>query len=284
MASEALLCLENLSCVYPDGTPVLRDLSLEIRAGETWLVTGVPGAGKSTLLRHLNGLLRPTAGRVMLRGADINRDKKALRAARAAVGLALQFPEQQLFAPTVWEDIAFAPRRQGLDAEETAARVEEARLMADLAPEVMTRSPQTLSGGEKRRAALAGIIAARPSVLALDEPLAGLDPLASRRLLARLREWRDGAKRALVIVTHDIEEATPLAERLLVLRTEKTALTGHLPQVLLQAETGLPPPVMTRLAQALAARGVPVRQDIPTVDGMAAHLSALFAPSEELDV
>ncbi|MDR1322318.1 MAG: energy-coupling factor ABC transporter ATP-binding protein [Gracilibacteraceae bacterium] len=282
MASETLLCLENLSYVYPDGTPALRDLNLEIRAGETWLVAGVPGAGKSTLLRHLNGLLRPTAGRVLLRGADINRDKKALRAARAAVGLALQFPEQQLFAPTVGEDIAFAPRRQGLNEEETAERVEEARLMADLPPEVLPRSPQTLSGGEKRRAALAGIIAARPSVLALDEPLAGLDPLTSRRLLVRLREWRDGAERALIIVTHDIEEAAPLAERLLVLRTEKTALTGRLPQALLQAETGLPPPVMTRLAQGLAARGVPVRQDIPTVDGMAAHLSALFAPDKEL--
>ncbi|MDR0434513.1 MAG: energy-coupling factor ABC transporter ATP-binding protein [Gracilibacteraceae bacterium] len=281
MAAETLLRLENLSYSYPGGAAALSAVNLEIRAGETWLVAGPPGSGKSTLLRCLNGLLRPAGGRILLRGADINLNKKTLRAARTEVGLALQFPEQQLFAPTVGEDIAFAPRAQGLDAAATAARVEEARLAAGLPAAVLARPPQSLSGGEKRRAALAGVLAARPSVLALDEPLAGLDPLTARQLLTRLRHWREGGERALIIVAHDVEEAAPLADGLLALRAGKTAAAGPLPQILLGEEAGLPPPVMVQLAQALRRRGLPVRQDILGVDEMAAHLLARLTAGKD---
>ncbi|MDR1961552.1 MAG: ATP-binding cassette domain-containing protein [Gracilibacteraceae bacterium] len=276
---EALLRLDALTCAYADGAPVLSDVGLEIRAGETLLIAGTPGSGKSTLLRHLNGLLRPASGRVLLRGKDIHRDKKTLRHARAEVGLVFQFPEHQLFAATVAEDIAFGPRWRGLGAEETAARVEEARIFADLAPEILSRPPQALSGGEKRRAALAGVMAAHPSVLALDEPLAGLDPLTGRELMARLREWRDGGERALIIVTHDLEEAARTSDRLLVLREGRVAALGPLPQVLLGEETGLPLPAMPLLGRALAARGIATGEDVLSADEMAERLLALW-PAE----
>ncbi|MDR1605407.1 MAG: energy-coupling factor ABC transporter ATP-binding protein [Gracilibacteraceae bacterium] len=284
MSAEALLRLDDVSYTYPDGAAALRDIRLEVRPGETWLIAGPPGSGKSTLLRCLNGLLRPSAGRVLLRGADIHRDKKSLRAARAEVGLAFQFPEQQLFAATVGDDIAFAPRCQGLSAAETAARVEEARILAGLEQEILARSPQALSGGEKRRAALAGIMAARPTVLALDEPLAGLDPFTGRQLLARLHAWREAGSRALIIVTHDVEEAAPLADRLLVLRSGQTAFSAALPRALLQAESGLPLPAMAELGRELAARGIPAREDILTPEEMAAHLLALFPAAGEENV
>lgn len=253
---QPVLTLEQVSYTYRDSEFALKNIDLSVAAGETLLLIGASGAGKSTLLQHCNGLLRPTSGRVLLQGTDIRaqgRKGKTSRALRFQVGMVFQFPEQQLFAATLREDIAFGPRNMGLSPAEVAERVAEACGFTGLSQEILTRSPQSLSAGEKRCAALAGVLAMRPRVLVLDEPTAGLDPLTGRRLVQNLRAYQREHKAALLVATHHYAEFTDWADRGALLRDGQIVLQGRLADVL--ADAGFPGRPSSSSAQSFNEAG-----------------------------
>ena len=274
------IVLEHLSHTYFDGTtsvPAVKDVSLEIREGEFVALLGHTGSGKSTLIQHLNGLLAPASGRVLLDGEDIHRSKEALRAVRFKVGLVFQYPEYQLFADTVREDVAFGPKNMKLGEEEIALRVSEAMTMVGLSMDKFAeKSPFELSGGEKRRAALAGILAMRPKYLVLDEPMAGLDPQGRQSILAMLEQLRQDTGCSIIMVSHSMEDVARHADRILVmdhgevkyLDTPK-AVFSHSDEL---SNMGLSLPAPCRVVALLRAKGVDAPADICTREDLESFL------------
>lgn len=278
---EPLIRLSGLEHVYLEGTPfeyrALRGVDLEVQPGEALGIAGATGSGKSTLVQHLNGLLRPTAGSVRVAGVEIPRRGGDLRAVRATVGLLFQFPEHQLFEETLELDVAFGPRNLGLRGEEVEERVTEALDLVGLPRERFgARSPFALSGGEKRRAALAGVLAMRPRCLVLDEPTAGLDPRGAAELLGLLARLRAERGITLIMISHRMEELARVVERLVVLAGGTVAAEGPARELLTRVdwmrEQHLEAPPVCRVAARLAEAGLALEPRPVTVDELAAAL------------
>ena len=256
--------LESLRHVYSKGTPfekvALNDINLDIPSGQYVALLGHTGSGKSTLIQHLNGLLAPDAGRVLLDGEDIHRSKEALRAVRFKVGLVFQYPEYQLFEETVYKDIAYGPRNMGLSEAQIDEHVRQGARFAGVDESLFDASPLELSGGQKRRIAIAGVMAMEPDVLVLDEPIAGLDPAGCRSVLKNIAEYHRSTGSTIVLVTHDMDVAAAEAEQLVVMQNGAIALSGTPEEVFSHPEElrsmGLNVPDAALLAQELRSRGV----------------------------
>ena len=266
---------ERVTYVYGRGTPLevpaLTEVSVAIGSGEIVGIIGATGSGKSTLVQTMNGLLRPTSGRVLLDDVDINAPRVDRRRVRQQVGLLFQYPEHQLFEETVLGDVAFGPRNLGLPEEEARDRARRALELAGLPPDRFgPRSPFELSGGEMRRAAIAGVLAMEPRMLILDEPTAGLDPLGRRDLLTYIRRLHSERGLTIVLITHSMDAVAQLCERLLVLDRGRLVADGPIRSVFADvsrlASLGLGLPQVTQLAQRLRERGLPVRPDVLTVE------------------
>ena len=261
-----ILQVQNLTHTYSAGTPfehkALDDMNFSVEAGEFIGIIGHTGSGKSTLMQHLNGLLKPTSGKVLLDGKDIWSDKKLTRQARFRVGLVFQYPEYQLFEETVYKDISFGPKNMGLSREEVDRRVREAAGFVGLSEEQLQMSPFDLSGGQKRRVASAGVIAMEPEILILDEPTAGLDPVGREEILANIQAYRKAKNATIMMVSHSMSDVARLTDRLLVLSGAKIAMDGTPAEVFNRAweleEIGLDIPDVTRVFMRLKEMGLPV--------------------------
>ena len=262
----------GLTHVYSAGTPfeqtAIEDVSLVIPAGQLAAVIGHTGSGKSTFIQHLDALLQPTRGRVLLDGEDVNRDKFTRRDVKWKVGLVFQYPEYQLFEETVYRDIAFGPKNMKLSDEEIDARVKEAAHFVGVSDQLMECSPLELSGGQKRRIAIAGVIAMRPQVLILDEPTAGLDPGGARSILHNIMDYRRETGSTVLLVTHSMDDAARIADRLVVFHEGEVAYDGTPAEVFCHTQElmdiGLDVPQSARIAEALRRRGVPLPDAIYT--------------------
>lgn len=256
----------ELSLTYNPGTPLevpaLRGCSFSVESGELMCVIGHTGSGKSTLAQLLNGLMTPTSGTVLLDGRDIFADRKKLRSVRFEVGMVFQYPEQQLFEETVYKDIAFGPKNKGLSDEALDSAVRTAAEFAGLDPALLDKSPFELSGGEKRRAAIAGVMAMQPRVLILDEPTAGLDPQGRERMLDRVMEYRDKTGCSVILVSHSMEDVARVADRVLVLSGGRAVRCAPASAVFSDAQelakTGLRVPQITETLLGLRERGYDV--------------------------
>lgn len=263
-----ILEIQNLEHIYSAGTPfehvALRDVSFSVERGEFIGVIGHTGSGKSTLMQHMNGLLKPTGGKVLLDGVDIWSDKKLTRQSRFRVGLVFQYPEYQLFEETVYKDIAFGPKNMGLSNEEIDRRVREAAGFVGLTDAQLEVSPFDLSGGQKRRVAIAGVIAMEPEVLILDEPTAGLDPEGREGVLQNIEAYRKAKNATIMMVSHSMNDVARLADRLLVMSNAHLAMDGTPEEVFERAQElldmGLDIPEITQVFLHLQKMGLPVRQ------------------------
>ena len=261
-----ILQVQNLTHTYSAGTPfehkALDNMNFSVDRGEFIGIIGHTGSGKSTLMQHLNGLLKPTSGKVLLDGKDIWSDKKLTRQARFRVGLVFQYPEYQLFEETVYKDIAFGPKNMGISKEEIDRRVREAAGFVGLTEAQLQASPFDLSGGQKRRVAIAGVIAMEPEVLILDEPTAGLDPVGREEILANIERYRRAKNATIMLVSHSMSDVARLTDRLLVLNGSHIAMDGTPGEVFTRAweleEIGLDIPDVTRVFLRLQALGLPV--------------------------
>ena len=261
-----ILEVRNLTHTYSAGTPfehkALDNMNFAVERGEFIGIIGHTGSGKSTLMQHLNGLLKPTSGCVLLDGEDIHKDKKFTRQARFRVGLVFQYPEYQLFEETVYKDIAFGPKNMGLKEEEIDRRVREAAKLVGLTEQQLEVSPFDLSGGQKRRVAIAGVIAMEPEVLILDEPTAGLDPASRAGILENIETYRKTKNATIMMVSHSMNDVARLTDRLLVLNGSKIAMDGPPAEVFTRAEEllkmGLDIPDITRVFLRLKQMGLQV--------------------------
>lgn len=275
--------LKNLSYTYSDGTTFVRqavnDVSAVIREGSITGIIGHTGSGKSTLVQMLNGLLTPTAGEVLLDGENIFSNKKTLRDARFKVGLVFQYPEYQLFEETVFKDIAFGPKNQKLPADEINARVLDAANFVGLDRSLLDRSPFDLSGGQKRRVAIAGVMAMRPSILILDEPASGLDPVGREEIFSGLLRYRKETGATVIIVSHSMEDMARYAEDILVMNDSRLMLAGPKDDIFRQADllvsVGLDVPEITHLINELRRRGYDLPDNIYTVEQATQALKVL---------
>lgn len=279
---EPILKVENLEYVYSIGTPfehkALDQVSFSVNRGEFIGIIGHTGSGKSTLMQHLNGLLKPTSGKIILDGKDIWTDKATTRQARFRVGLVFQYPEYQLFEETVYKDIAFGPKNMGLPADEIDRRVREAAGFVGLTEEQLQVSPFDLSGGQKRRVAIAGVIAMEPEVLILDEPTAGLDPVGREDILANIQAYRKAKNATIMMVSHSMSDVARLTERLLVMNGSKLAMDGTPEEVFARAQElldmGLDIPPVTRVFLRLQELGLDV-EPVFTLEQATAVLSKM---------
>ena len=270
----AVISVENLTHTYSAGTPfeqtAIRDVSVTLTQGESIFVLGHTGSGKSTFVQHLNALLQPTRGTVKIDGEDINKDKISRRDVKRRVGLVFQYPEYQLFEETVAEDIAFGPNNMKLSKEEIDERVREAAGFVGVEESLFSRSPLELSGGQKRRVAIAGVIAMRPEVLILDEPTAGLDPIGSRTIMENIRNYREKSGATVLVVSHNMDDAARYCERLIVFDHGSIRMDGTPEQVFAHTEelmdVGLNVPKAAEIAAALRKRGVPLEGAVFTHD------------------
>ena len=278
------LTLENIGVVYGENTPfrhtALENISIAFPKGKVTGIIGHTGSGKCTLAMLLNGLLRPTSGRVLLDGEDIWAKPKEMRAVRFRVGLVFQYPEYQLFDETVRADIAFGPKNMNLSAEECDARVARAAAFCGIDETVLSRSPFELSGGQKRRAAIAGVLAMDPEVLVLDEPAAGLDPRGREEILGGLMEYQKQRQSTMLIISHSMEDIAKYADSILVLKNGKIFLFGTVGEVFADAQklfdSSLDLPQITKLFVELQKRGLADRTDVYTV-GYAVKTAAKLA-------
>ena len=277
--------VRHLSHVYGEGSVLrataLDDLSFTIKAGEFVGIVGHTGSGKSTLVQHLNGLLKPTSGQVLVDGEDLNGDKTDRRALRQRVGLVFQYPEYQLFEETVAKDIAFGPKNQGLGKEEIDRRVRQAMEQVHLDYEQYAeKSPFELSGGQMRRVAIAGVLAMEPSILILDEPTAGLDPRGRDRILTMLEELREKENMTLLMVSHSMEDMARLASRLLVISGGKLVADGTPREIFSHPEKmraiGLDVPESAMLCEALREKGYDLPSDLFRPEELKEHLLRLW--------
>ncbi|MDD5863270.1 MAG: energy-coupling factor transporter ATPase [Firmicutes bacterium] len=279
---EAILEVINLTYIYSAGTPfehkALDDVSFSVKRGEFIGIIGHTGSGKSTLMQQLNGLLKPTSGTVLLEEKDIWSDKALTRQARFKVGLVFQYPEYQLFEETVYKDIAFGPGNMGLSSGEIDRRVREAAGFVGLTEQQLEASPFDLSGGQKRRVAIAGVIAMEPEVLILDEPTAGLDPVGRSEILGNIEAYRKAKNATIMMVSHSMEDVARLTDRLLVMNGSRLAMDAPPAEVFTHAqelvEMGLSIPQVTQVFLALRKRGLDVK-NVYTIDQAVAELNRL---------
>jgi energy-coupling factor transport system ATP-binding protein len=280
---ESILQIKNLTHTYGIGTPFQRsaveNVSFDVREGEFLGIIGHTGSGKSTLIQHLNGLLKPTSGQILLNGKDIWAEPKKIRNVRFKVGLVFQYPEYQLFEETVYKDIAFGPSNMGKTGEELDRCVREAARLVGIRDDQLEKSPFELSGGQKRRVALAGVLAMEPDVLILDEPSAGLDPAGRDNLMENIRHYHENKKKTIILVSHSMDEIARNVDRILVLKGAHILMEGKPEEVfargkeLLQA--GLDVPQVTRIAMALKERGLAIDSAVYTVESLEKQLVAL---------
>ena len=284
-----VLELRDVSYTYNPGTPfekiALDHINLGFEEGKITGIIGHTGSGKSTLAQLLNGLEKPTSGEVLLRGENIWKEPKKITKIRFRVGLVMQYPEYQLFDETVGADIGFGPRNMGLSDEEIAQRVSEAARFAGLTPDMMDKSPFDLSGGQKRRVAIAGVLAMRPEILVLDEPAAGLDPRGRAEILGGLRAYQQEQNATVLLVSHSMEDMARYCDNIVVMNHGKIHSTGTVSEVFSDSEellrVGLNIPEIAHIANGLLRRGIALKGDLYTVEGVrAAILSYLKEGSQ----
>lgn len=270
----AILETRGLTYVYSEGSPFQKTavdhVDLKIDEGEMVGVMGHTGSGKSTLIQHFNGLLKPTSGKVLLDGEDIWADKKNIRDVRFKVGLVFQYPEYQIFEETVFKDIAFGPKNMGLDEAEIKKRVLETAYDIGLSEELLERSPFELSGGQKRRVAIAGVMAMNPKVLILDEPTAGLDPAGRDKILGHIKAYHKRTKNTILIVSHSMEDIAGFADKILVMNKAKLFCYDDTERVFARAEEiaeiGLDVPQITKVFIELKKQGLDFGKDVYTME------------------
>ena len=280
---EPILQVKDLTHTYGAGTPFQRSavehMSFDVNEGEFLGIIGHTGSGKSTLIQHLNGLLQPTAGEILLRGKNIWAEPKKIREVRFKVGLVFQYPEYQLFEETVYKDIAFGPANQGKTGDELDYAVREAAKLVGIRDDQLEKSPFELSGGQKRRVALAGVLAMEPEVLVLDEPTAGLDPAGRENLMANIRDYHRNKGKTIILVSHSMDEIARNVDRILVLKNAHVLMQGIPAEVFARGEellsAGLDVPQITRIAMELKRRGVDIDPAVYTVEALERQLLAL---------
>ena len=280
---EPIIQVKNLTHTYGAGTPFRRSavehMNFDVNEGEFLGIIGHTGSGKSTLIQHLNGLLRPTEGQILLHGRDIWAEPKKIRDVRFRVGLVFQYPEYQLFEETVYKDIAFGPANQGKTGDELDRAVREAARLVGIRDDQLEKSPFELSGGQKRRVALAGVLAMEPEVLVLDEPTAGLDPAGRENLMANIRDYHRNKGKTIILVSHSMDEIARNADRILVLKSAHVLMQGTPAEVFARGEellsAGLDVPQITRIAMALKRRGVDIDPAVYTAEDLERQLLAL---------
>ena len=280
---EPILQVKDLTHTYGAGTPFQRSavehMSFDVNEGEFLGIIGHTGSGKSTLIQHLNGLLQPTAGEILLRGKNIWAEPKKIREVRFKVGLVFQYPEYQLFEETVYKDIAFGPANQGKTGDELDYAVREAAKLVGIRDDQLEKSPFELSGGQKRRVALAGVLAMEPEVLVLDEPTAGLDPAGWENLMANIRDYHRNKGKTIILVSHSMDEIARNVDRILVLKNAHVLMQGTPAEVFARGEellsAGLDVPQITRIAMELKRRGVDIDPAVYTVEALERQLLAL---------
>ena len=285
----AILKTEDLTYQYSIGTPfektAVDHVNLEIEEGAFVGIIGHTGSGKSTLIQHFNGLIRPTSGKIYLDGTDIWADKTNIRQVRFQVGLVFQYPEYQIFEDTVYKDIAFGPRNMGLSEAEIKERVEETAALVGLTQAQLNQSPFDLSGGQKRRVAIAGVMALRPKVLILDEPTAGLDPKGREDILREIRRYHKETGRTVLLVSHSMEDMANCAEKILVMNAGKVFCYDTVENVFRQAkalqEIGLAVPQITRVCMQLREQGIPLSDDIYTLEAAYQQILQLYRQQKE---
>jgi len=271
---SVIIQTENLTHVYGSGTPfektALDHVSIAINEGEFLGLIGHTGSGKSTLIQHLNGLLKPTSGRVLFNGEDIWSSAVSIRTVRFKVGLVFQYPEYQLFEETVYKDIAFGPTNMGLSPAEIDERVREAARFVGIPDATLDKSPFELSGGQKRRAAIAGVISMRPDVLILDEPTAGLDPAGREDILGHIREYHSSRRSTVVLVSHSMEDISRYTERIIVMDKAAPKFDGTPAEIFAKSreltEIGLDVPMVTTVFMRLKELGLPIDASVYTID------------------
>ena len=277
----SIIKVEDLSHVYSEGTPfektAIHNISLTIPEGEMVGIIGHTGSGKSTFIQHLNGLLKPTSGTITLDGRDIYESKQFTHDVRFRVGLVFQYPEYQLFEETVYKDIAFGPSNMKLSEEEIDERVREAAAFVRVEEELFEKSPLELSGGQKRRVAIAGVIAMRPSVLILDEPTAGLDPGGCQQILQNICEYREKSGSTVILVSHSMDDVARIADRLVVFSQGSILMEGTPEEVFSHpdelTEVGLSVPEPTSIAMALREKGLDLGSAIYTTDQLVSAIT-----------
>lgn len=277
---EEILRAQGLTYVYSPGTPfektAVDNVNLSVNKGEFLALIGHTGSGKSTLIQHFNALLKPTRGQVFLHGRDIWESKEVTRKARFQVGLVFQYPEHQLFEETIEADVSFGPRNMGLEPEEVHRRVVESLAACGMGEDMLPKSPFDLSGGQKRRVALAGVLAMEPEVLVLDEPAAGLDPRGRDDIFRFITEYHEKHGTTVIFVTHSMEDAARLASRIVVMRDSHVFMDGTPPEIFSRAgellEAGLDVPQVTRVFLKLREMGAPVREGVYTVEQAAQEI------------
>lgn len=285
----ATIQTKGLTYRYGIGTPfektAVDHVDLEIESGSFVGIIGHTGSGKSTLIQHLNGLLKPTEGSILLDGKDIWAEKAQMRQVRFRVGLVFQYPEYQIFEETVAKDIAFGPRNMGLAEEEVQARVKETAAIVGLSDDILEQSPFLLSGGQKRRVAIAGVMAMRPEVLILDEPTAGLDPRGREEILEEIKAYRRQTGATILLVSHSMEDVARHAQQILVMNAGKVFCYGTVENVFRRSQElqaiGLAVPQITRVCNALRAKGIPLTEDIFTVEKAKEQLIAWYRKKGE---
>jgi energy-coupling factor transport system ATP-binding protein len=281
LQKNSIISIENLSYVYSAGTPfekaAVDDVSIDIEKGEFIGVIGHTGSGKSTFVQHLNGLLKPTSGKIIINGQNIWEKGADRRAIRFNVGLVFQYPEYQLFEETVFKDIAFGPKNMGLSEKEIENRVREAADFVGLGDEILQKSPFDLSGGQKRRAAIAGVMAMQPEVLVLDEPAAGLDPRGRESILRRIREYHKAKGSTVLLVSHSMEDIAENATKVLVMNKAKIVMYGSVGEIFARSreliEIGLDIPQITRVFIELRERGFDVSDSVYSVEDAKREIS-----------
>ena len=270
----AIIELKNVSHTYGKSkttqNEAIRDISLKIDEGEYVGVIGHTGSGKSTLIKHLNCILKPTCGEIYIDGADVWKDKVALSKIRQKVGLVFQYPEYQLFEETVEKDIAFGPRNLGLSADKVAARVARAIKMVDLSKRLLKKSPFELSGGEKRRVAIAGILAMQPKILVLDEPTVGLDPFGKEKILKIIKYYHTNENRTILHVTHNMEDIARYADKILIMNDGKIqsfdSVENTFRQTSMLRSVGLDVPKIYEVFLKLREKGFDLPQNVYTIE------------------
>ncbi|MCL2592587.1 MAG: energy-coupling factor transporter ATPase [Defluviitaleaceae bacterium] len=281
--------VKNLTHIYSENTAfekkAVDDMNFKINKGEFVGLIGHTGSGKSTLVQHLNGLLKPSSGNVYIDGEEIHTNKKTLRAARQKVGLVFQYPEHQLFETTVYKDVAFGPKNMKLSEEEIDRRVKTALALVGVSQELFEKSPFELSGGQKRRVAIAGVLAMEPEVLVMDEPMAGLDPKGRDEILSQIKTLHEKLNNTIIIVSHSMEDISKITDRILVLDKGKLKYEGTPREVFKNAyeleKIGLMAPQISYLIKALNERCFEIKDDIYTVDEALEEISKLLLGAGE---
>ncbi len=278
---------ENLTYTYGEGTPfkitALDNVNIDLEKGEFVAIIGHTGSGKSTLVQHLNGLLKPTNGKIFLDEKNIHDSKSTLFDARFRVGLCFQYPEYQLFEETVYKDIAFGPTNMGLSKTEIDERVRNAAKYVGIPDEMLVKSPFDLSGGEKRRVAIAGVISMEPEILILDEPTSGLDPRGREQILGLIKKYREQTGKTVIIVSHSMDDVARYATKVIVMNSSKVEMSGTVDEVFEKAsrlrEIGLSVPQITEIFIKLREKGYNVSEKIYTVEQGYSELKKLFEGS-----